>query len=324
MDLNPETMGLKKIPCNEDDLSLCYAPSADPVQQPNICFSKWPLDWYYVQSNICALERQSSSVSVNATSTDCAKDTESEFDMDIAIPHDLVPGTMDDVTLYPNRNPIIDLPFTSKSAYWDWMFLSSNMITESKDISTKYSFLSKETNHFKSDGASKAKTKPKKSTQPPAFTSADLADYLFSGRRAAESDSQTFDHGAQQAKTEKHVRFFKENAHDKHFIPIPVDPLRGEENWLEWVGAMQMLFIQHGIWEVVINDIKPLAAYHPLHIWYQRMRDCAVGLIYANVSAPLRKHVCFLNAVAENDSDVLMVHLYAHYGGSIGPQAQPH
>ncbi|KAJ5855498.1 uncharacterized protein N7529_009442 [Penicillium soppii] len=167
---------------------------------------------------------------------------------------------MDDVTLYPNRNPIIDLPFTSKSAYWDWMFLSSNMITEPKDISTKYSFLSKETNHFKSDGASKAKKKPKKSTQPPAFTSADLADYLFSGRRAAESDSQTFDHGAQQAKTEKHVRFFKENAHDKHFIPIPVDPLRGEENWLEWLGAMQMLFISmaSGKLSSMISSLWPL------------------------------------------------------------------
>ena len=224
------------------------------------------------------------------------------------------------MTLYPNGNPINHLPFTPRSGYCDYMFLPSNMITEptkepTKDTHSKHASPLKESATFKNKEAPKAKPKTKKSNNSAAFTAADLQHYLFPGRRESDTDSiPSFDHTTQQAKTEKQVRFFKDNTHDKHFVQIPVEPLRGNENWREWLVAMQLLFVQHGVWEIVISELKPLPASHPLRVWYQRMRDCAVGLIYVNVSETVRKHSCFLASAVENDPDALMNHLWAHYG----------
>lgn len=168
------------------------------------------------------------------------------------------------------------------------------------------------------EGAPKPKAKTKAKRPSGAFTAADLERYLFPVIHESEESENVFPSNVaqsiQQARTEKLVKFFKDNINDKHFVEIPVEPLRGHENWREWLVAMQLLFIQHGIWHVVAKDAKPLPESHPLSLWYLRMRDCAVGLIYVNVSDTVRKHDCFLGAATENDPNAMMSHLDAHYG----------
>lgn len=168
----------------------------------------------------------------------------------------------------------------------------------------------------------KTKLNAKKRSNGPPFTAADLERYLFSAMAMQDSEDSELaiplhvDYSAQRLHTEKLVKLFKDSTSDKHFIEIPVDPLRGKENWREWLVAMQLLFVQHGVWEVVIKDAQPLARTHPLYCWYQRMRHCAVGLIYTNVSEAIRKQTCFLVAIVDNDPDSVMSHLHSHYGSA--------
>ena len=165
----------------------------------------------------------------------------------------------------------------------------------------------------------KGKDKPsaKKKANGPVLTATDLERYLFPFLRESDDGEQSaplhIDYAAQQAKTEKIVKFFKDNTSDKHFIEIPIKPLTGKENWREWLVAMQLLFIQHGVWEVVTREAMPLPQSHPLSHWYQRMRNCAVALIYLNVTDAARNTTCFLHACMENDPDILLSNLYSHY-----------
>lgn len=101
--------------------------------------------------------------------------------------------------------------------------------------------------------------------------------------------------------------------HDKHFVPIEVPPLTGNNNWDPWLAAMRLLFRQHSVWPVVTAELQPLTPGHNLYLWYERMCDCAIALIYANVSEEVRRTPCFMSTAREDDADVLMSHLYAHY-----------
>lgn len=173
----------------------------------------------------------------------------------------------------------------------------------------------------------KTKLLAQKRTNGRPFTAADLERYLFQAMQDSEDGEIAVplhvDFSARRIHTEKLVKFFRDNTGDKHFVEIPVEPLRGKENWREWLVAMQLLLIQHGIWEVVVKDATmPLAKTHPLFYWYQRMRHCAVGLIYVHVSDFVRKQPCFLSAIAENDPDSIMTHLFAHY--SEAEESCPH
>jgi hypothetical protein len=118
---------------------------------------------------------------------------------------------------------------------------------------------------------------------------------------------------AEQAKTVKYVKFFMNNSHDKHFVPFEVPALIGNENWEPWLAGMYLLFRQHSVWPVVTAELQPLPPSHNLHLWYKRMLDCAVALIYANVSDVVRNTHCFMRTLHDDDPDELMTHLYAHY-----------
>jgi hypothetical protein len=241
---------------------------------------------------------------------------------------------------------------TSRSGLWNWVFLPSNLSTEpttnpfAKEIllakdripaidrfpfkgppSSTHDFLSvSKTNDPATKGKAKSSTSPKKTkTGEREFTAAELGQYILQGLPGLHDseESSTFEHNIQQAKSEKVVRFFKDNTYDKHFIPIPVDLLVDHDNWREWMVAMQLLFVQHGVWDVVIGEIIPLSASHTLHLWYQRLCDCVVGLVFANVSKPIRKHLCFLGAAAENDPEALIQCLWVHYSDPNGEKV-PH
>lgn len=220
------------------------------------------------------------------------------------------------MTLCPNGCPSDKFPCSSQCGYWNWMLLLSNITPEpSKNAPCNHTM---PYCGIGIEGASKPKSKTKPKQSSGTFTAADLERYLFPVIHESEESENVLPsnvaQSVQQARTEKLVKFFKDNVNDKHFIEIPVEPLRGNENWREWLVAMQLLFIQHGIWHVVAKDAKPLPESHPLNLWYLRMRDTAVGLIYVNVSDTVRKHDCFLGAATENDPNAMMNHLDAHYG----------
>lgn len=150
------------------------------------------------------------------------------------------------------------------------------------------------------------------------FSAADLDRFVFPyGAPDSDDDISSVpslvENIAEQARTVKHVRFFMNTTHDKHFVPIEVPPLTGNDNWEPWLTAMRLLFRQHSVWAIVTAELQPLSPGHNLYLWYQRMCDCAVALIYANVSEGVRRTHCFMSTTREDDADVLMSHLYAHY-----------
>ncbi|KOS48019.1 hypothetical protein ACN38_g965 [Penicillium nordicum] len=150
------------------------------------------------------------------------------------------------------------------------------------------------------------------------FSIADLDRFAFSyGALGSDDDispvPSLVENIAEQARTAKHVRFFMNTTHDKHFVPIEVPPLTGNANWGPWLAAMRLLFRQHSVWPIVTSELQPLSPNHNLYLWYQRMCDCAVALIYANVSEEVRRTSCFMSTAHEDDADILMSHLYAHY-----------
>ncbi|KAJ5787987.1 Dipeptidyl-peptidase 5 [Penicillium paradoxum] len=143
------------------------------------------------------------------------------------------------------------------------------------------------------------------------------------GTEDESSDASLLESMAEQARTVKHVKFFMGDSHDKHFIPVEVVTLTGHENYAVWFAGMTLLLRQHSVWPLTVGDLKPLAPSHPLYMWYERMLDCAVSLIYANVSNEIRKSRCFLHSVATNDPDELMAHIWVHYGGPDGDDVSP-
>lgn len=150
------------------------------------------------------------------------------------------------------------------------------------------------------------------------FSAADLDRFVFPyGAPDSDDDISSvpslIENIAEQARTAKHVRFFMNTTHDKHFVPIEVPPLTGNDNWEPWLAAMRLLFRQHSVWPIVTAELQPLSPGHNLYLWYERMCDCAVALIYANVSEEVHRTHCFMSTLGEDDADVLMSHLHAHY-----------
>ena len=158
------------------------------------------------------------------------------------------------------------------------------------------------------------------------FSAADLDHFVFRGVHDSDDDISPVlspventnrqsrpENILEQAKTVKHVKFFMNNSHDKHFIPFEVPALIGNENWEPWLAGMYLLFRQHSVWPVVTAELQPLPRDHNLYLWYKRMLDCAVALIYANVSDMVRNTHCFMRTLHDDDPDNLMTHLYAHY-----------
>ncbi|KAI2715243.1 hypothetical protein CBS147332_4897 [Penicillium roqueforti] len=156
-------------------------------------------------------------------------------------------------------------------------------------------------------------------SNPVSSTFSDNLGHLIFTRGVPDSDDDIssvpslVENIAEQARTAKHVGFFMNTSHNKHFIPIEVPSLLGNENWEYWLAAMLLLFRQHSVWPIVTAELQPLSPSHNLYLWYQRMRDCAIELIYANVSEEVRKTPCFISTVRDDDPNVLMRHLYAHY-----------
>ncbi|KAJ5824610.1 hypothetical protein N7447_006950 [Penicillium robsamsonii] len=298
------------FPCTEDDLTLCHATTGDPTGYPIFVSRNGRWDWYYLASNNKTIE--SSATSANDTANENAKNIKSELANDLSLSPNQFPYTEDDITLSPcpnpGTNPADNPTFSSQNGRWEWMFLPSNMDTESSPPKVKMEDIP-ETN-----------TRMQRPSNPvsAAFSTANLDRFGFPyDVPGSDDDISTLpsleENIAEQARTAKHVRFFMNTSHDKHFIPIEVAPLTSNENWQSWLAAMRLLFRQHSVWPVVTAELQPLNPGHNLYLWYQRMCDCAIGLIYTNVSEEVRRSPCFMTTAREDDPDVLMSHLYAHY-----------
>ncbi|KAJ5942997.1 hypothetical protein N7516_003165 [Penicillium verrucosum] len=255
---------------------------------------------------------KSSATPANETTNGNVKNTKSEFANGLRLSLNQFPCTVDDMTLFPcpNYGPnYADGPtFSSQNGRWEWIFLPSNIDTESSPPKVKM------------EDIPEANPRVQRPSNPVSttFSIADLDRFAFSYGAIGSDDDispvpSLVENIAEQARTAKHVRFFMNTTHDKHFVPIEVPPLTGNANWGPWLAAMRLLFRQHSVWPIVTSELQPLSPNHNLYLWYQRMCDCAVALIYANVSEEVRRTSCFMSTAHEDDADVLMSHLYAHY-----------
>ncbi|CAG8890025.1 unnamed protein product [Penicillium egyptiacum] len=317
------------FPCTKDDLTLCHAPTADLTGYPIFVSRNGRWDWYYLASNNKTTE--SSAAPANGTTNGDAKNTKSEFSDDLSLCLNQFPCTEDDITLYPYPNPgpkSANSPtFSSQNGRWEWIFLPSNTITESSPPKVKM------------EDIPEANPRIQRPSNPVSttFSAADLGHFVFHGDRDSDDDISTVpslvenanrqarpENLAEQARTVKHVKFFMNNSHDKHFIPFEFPALVGNENWDPWLAGMYLLFRQHSVWPVVTASLQPLPPGHNLYLWYKRMCDCAVALIYANVSDVVRNTHCFMSALRDDDPDDLMAYLYAHYAepGSVHPDEE--
>ncbi|KAJ5170841.1 uncharacterized protein N7500_003624 [Penicillium coprophilum] len=297
------------FPSTEDDLTLRLATTADPTGYPIFVSRNGLWDWYYLDSNNKTIE--SSVTPANDTVNENAKSTKSEFADNLSHSLNQFPCTEDDMTLslYPNpgSNSTENPTFSSQNGRWEWMFLPSNT-----DIASPVK--------VKMEDIPEGNPRMHRPSNPisASFSTANMDRFPFPNS-IPDSDGEIstvpslVENIAEQARTAKHVRFFMNTSHDKHFIPIEVTPLTGNENWDSWLAAMRLLFRQHSVWPIITAELQPLTPDHNLYLWYQRMCDCAIGLIYANVSEAVRKSPCFVSTVREDDPDALMSHLYAHY-----------
>jgi hypothetical protein len=208
------------------------------------------------------------------------------------------------MTLDPCPNPGPNPTFSSQNGRWEWMFLPSNTGIESSPPKAKVEDM--------------PETNPSVQRPSNPLPTIDLDGFPFPFNILDNDDSHSplplmVDDVAEQAKTLKHVKFFMNTTHDKHFIPIEVTPLTGHGNWEQWLSSMRLLFRQHSVWSVVTSELQPLPPSHNLYLWYRRMCDCAIGLIYANVSEEIRKSACFMHTACDDDPEVLISHLYVHY-----------
>lgn len=297
------------FPYTKDDLTLCHAPTADPTGYPIFVSRNGRWDWYYLASNN---NIESSATPANETTNGNVKNTKSEFANGLRLSLNRFPCTVDDMTLFPcpdyGPNYAHGPTFSSQNGRWEWIFLPSNIDTESSPPKVKM------------EDIPEANPRVQRPSNPVSttFSIADLDRFAFSyGALGSDDDispvPSLVENIAEQARTAKHVRFFMNTTHDKHFVPIEVPPLTGNANWGPWLAAMRLLFRQHSVWPIVTSELQPLSPNHNLYLWYQRMCDCAVALIYANVSEEVRRTSCFMSTAHEDDADILMSHLYAHY-----------
>ncbi|CAI7630844.1 unnamed protein product [Penicillium discolor] len=298
------------FPCTEDDLTLFHAATPDPTGYPIFVSRNGRWDWYYLASNN---NIESSATPTNETTNGNAKNTKSEFANGLSLSPNQFPCTEDDMTLFPcpNHGPNYahSPTFSSQNGRWEWIFLPSNTDTESSPPKVKM------------EDIPEANPRVQRLSNPisTTFSAANLDRFVFPFGVVPDSDDDLssvpslVENIAEQARTAKHVRFFMNTSHDKHFVPIEVPPLTGHDNWDPWLSAMRLLFRQHSVWPVVTAELQPLSPGHNLYLWYQRMCDCAIALIYANVSEEVRRTPCFMSTVYDDDADILMSHLYAHY-----------
>ncbi|KAL2701234.1 hypothetical protein AAEP93_008053 [Penicillium crustosum] len=298
------------FPCTEDDLTLCHVSTADPTGYPIFVSQNRLWDWYYLASNN---NIESSTTPTNETTNGNAKNTKSEFANGLCLSTNQFPCTEDDMTLFPSPNHSPNYThsptFFSQNGRWEWIFLPSNTDTESSPPKVKM------------EDIPEANPRVQRPSNPVSttFSTTDLDRFVFPLGVVPDSDDDIssvpslVENIAEQARTAKHVRFFMNTTHDKHFVPIEVPPLTGHDNWDPWLTAMRLLFRQHCVWPVVTAELQPLSPGHNLYLWYQRMCDCAIALIYANVSEEVRRTPCFMSTASEDDADILMSHLYAHY-----------
>lgn len=298
------------FPCTKDDLTLCHVSTADPTGYPIFVSQNRLWDWYYLASNN---NIESSTTPTNETTNRNAKNTKSEFANGLCLSTNQFPCTEDDMTLFPSPNHSPNYThsptFFSQNGRWEWIFLPSNTDTESSPPKVKM------------EDIPEANPRVQRPSNPVSttFSTTDLDRFVFPLGVVPDSDDDIssvpslVENIAEQARTAKHVRFFMNTTHDKHFVPIEVPPLTGHDNWDPWLTAMRLLFRQHCVWPVVTAELQPLSPGHNLYLWYQRMCDCAIALIYANVSEEVRRTPCFMSTASEDDADILMSHLYAHY-----------
>lgn len=122
-------------------------------------------------------------------------------------------------------------------------------------------------------------------------------------------------------RTVRYVKAFLDNQNDKHIISLPSIKLKDHTNWREWRANVELRLRMHQVWYVFEacsyyadnSQIMPLEKDHELYVWYERMVDVAISILFVSVSPEIRKHSCFLRAIECHNVDDPMLCLMCHY-----------
>jgi hypothetical protein len=120
-------------------------------------------------------------------------------------------------------------------------------------------------------------------------------------------------------RTVRCVRAFLDNKNDKHHIALPSVRLKDHTNFEAWNINVELKLRMHQVWPLVGGfgrfSLVPLDVDHELYVWYERMVDVAISIIYASVSPEIREVPCFKSIFHTREPEDMILHLYAHYGG---------
>lgn len=129
-----------------------------------------------------------------------------------------------------------------------------------------------------------------------------------------ETTKELIERGKETTKTLRYINAFLDSTKDKHYIDVPIAPLKGRENWETWSIGIRVVLRMHQVWALFEKDIAPLDREHEMFVWYDRMVDVAMAIIYRNVARAVRQHPCFMRSILQRDPAGMMSHLAAHYG----------
>lgn len=122
----------------------------------------------------------------------------------------------------------------------------------------------------------------------------------------------------ERAKTLRYVEAFLDSHKDKHFIELPVEPLRGVSNFSIWASQIELVLRMHQVWPICEGSILPLDEDHEMFIWYERMVDVALACIYKNVLPSIREEGCFQGNLDDRHPRRMIESLCAHYRSADG------
>lgn len=129
-----------------------------------------------------------------------------------------------------------------------------------------------------------------------------------------ETTNELIEQGKETTKTLRYITTFLDSSKDKHYIDVPIAPLKGRENWETWTIGIEVVLRMHQVWPLFEPDVVPLEKEHEMFVWYDRMVDVAMAVVYRNVARAVRQHPCFMRSVLQRDPAGMMSHLAAHYG----------
>lgn len=115
-------------------------------------------------------------------------------------------------------------------------------------------------------------------------------------------------------RTRKSVRDFLDSSKHKPLVDMNISRLAGKKDYPPWLFAVEIQLRLHLVWEVVSNELMPLASTDGMYSDYMRMNDVGCAVIFANISQQVRECPCVYAALRRRDPGIMMNAINEHFG----------